>query len=403
MSELLGEKKEKLKELIRQLHAGASPEEAKQRFKEVLDGIGPAEIAGIEQELIAEGMSRQEIHRLCDVHLSLFKESLEKEEVSVPEGHPIHILLAEHRLLLGFAEELRGVAEELGQAGGFDSAHDGLKRLGRTVERFKASTSHYVREENVLFPYLEKHGITEPPAVMWMDHDKIREIEKELYELVEGRETLGFQEFTRRLKERALALAEMLSAHFQKENRVLFPTALKVLSAEEWPEVRRQFDDLGYCPFTPERARAPFEGAQPVTSSPGKPGPIEFDTGSFSRHELEAMLNSLPVDITFVDKDNTVRYFSASKERIFPRTKAIIGRKVQQCHPEKSVHVVNEILEGFRSGRRDSAEFWIRVEGRLIYIRYFAVRDAAGEYLGCVEVTQDITDIQGIKGEKRLL
>lgn len=130
---------------------------------------------------------------------------------------------------------------------------------------------------------------------------------------------------------------------------------------------------------------------------------IAFDTGSFSLEELQTLLNTLPVDITFVDKDDAVRYFSDSPERIFPRTKAVIGRKVQQCHPQKSFHVVNQILEDFRHGRRDAAEFWINLHGCVIYIRYFAVRNKKGEYLGCLEVSQDITNIQKLQGEKRLL
>ncbi|UCG91306.1 MAG: DUF438 domain-containing protein [candidate division WOR-3 bacterium] len=130
---------------------------------------------------------------------------------------------------------------------------------------------------------------------------------------------------------------------------------------------------------------------------------VSFRTGDLSSKEIESLLNTLPVDITFVDREDTVRYFSQTKERIFPRTKAVIGHKVQQCHPEKSVHVVNQILEDFKNGRRDKAEFWINMNKRLIFIRYFPVRDTNGDYLGCLEVTQDITDVKAIEGEKRLL
>ncbi len=130
---------------------------------------------------------------------------------------------------------------------------------------------------------------------------------------------------------------------------------------------------------------------------------IIFETGSFAKEELETLLNTLPVDITFVDKNDTVRYFSQTKDRIFPRTKAVIGRKVQQCHPQKSLHVVNQILEDFKNNKRDVAEFWINLNNRLIYIRYFPVRNKSGDYLGCLEVTQDITDIKKIEGERRLL
>ena len=130
---------------------------------------------------------------------------------------------------------------------------------------------------------------------------------------------------------------------------------------------------------------------------------IVFETGNLSKEELGMILNTLPVDITFVDKDDTVRYFSQSKDRIFPRAKAIIGRKVQQCHPQKSLHKVEQILNDFKQNKRDVAGFWIDLKGKLIYIRYFAVRDRNGKYVGTVEVTQDITDIKNLEGEKRLL
>jgi PAS domain S-box-containing protein len=130
---------------------------------------------------------------------------------------------------------------------------------------------------------------------------------------------------------------------------------------------------------------------------------MQFETGILSREEVDNILNALPVDVTFVDKGDTVRYFNKVGKRIFVRTKAVIGRKVQQCHPQKSVHVVNKILESFKAGKKDVAEFWIQVGNRLIQIRYFAVRDKDGKYLGTMEVTQDITDIKKIEGEKRLL
>ena len=132
-------------------------------------------------------------------------------------------------------------------------------------------------------------------------------------------------------------------------------------------------------------------------------GMLQFETGSLSKEEVEAVLDSLPIDISFIDKEDRVKYFNKAEGRIFVRTKAVIGRKVQLCHPQKSVHVVNKILEAFKTGKKDVAEFWISLNNRLILIRYFAVRDKNGKYLGTVEVTQDITDIKKIQGEKRLL
>ena len=130
---------------------------------------------------------------------------------------------------------------------------------------------------------------------------------------------------------------------------------------------------------------------------------LEFENGALTVEEVEAILETVPVDLTFVDGEDRVRYFNRAGRRIFARTKAVIGRRVQQCHPEESVKVVERILNSFRRGERDVAEFWIRVGGRLIHIRYFAVRDGDGKYLGTLEVTQDITGIKGIEGEKRLL
>jgi len=402
MSEMLGkDRKEVLKGIIRSLHQGADPEAVKARFKEVLEGATPLEIARAEEELIREGLPREEVHRLCEVHLALFREALEGQKTLAPPGHPIHILMEEHRILLGLADELKGLARRIGEAGEMEPAS--LEQLRHIEEHLRDSESHYVREENVLFPYLEKHGVTQPPAIMWMEHDRIREAKKGLYKLVEGREGMEFQDFARQLDEAASSLAELLANHFHKENNILFPVALRVMAEEEWKDVRQQFDELGYCCFTPQAARVPLEEIEAPAPEPEVEGRVTFETGMLSKEELEAILNSLPVDITFVDRDDEVRYFNQSKERIFPRTKAVIGRKVQQCHPQKSVHVVNRILDDFKSGRRDVAEFWIQMGGRFVYIRYFPVRSREGEYLGVLEVTQDITEIKKLEGEKRLL
>ena len=138
-------------------------------------------------------------------------------------------------------------------------------------------------------------------------------------------------------------------------------------------------------------------------TAPALEGVVQFDNGSLSKEEIEAILNALPVDISFVDANDAVKYFNKAEKRIFVRTKAVIGRKVQLCHPQKSVHIVNKILETFKTGKKDVAEFWIAMDNRLIHIRYFAVRDKNGKYLGTMEVTQDLTDIKKIEGQKRLL
>lgn len=403
MSEVFGKnKKEQLKELIKKLHTGADINEIKSKFAEIIQNAGPEEIARIEEELIKEGMPVEEIHKLCDVHIAMFKESLEKEKTIAPTGHPINILMEEHKMLLSYANEIKNTVAILKNKVSYKESKGQIDFLEHIAQHFKDSEKHYLREENVLFPYLEKHGITQPPAIMWSEHNTIRELKKKFYNVLEKKDDLPYTEFVQKIEESGSSISEMLASHFYKENNILFPTSMKVISADEWAQIKKEFDEIGYCCFTPDTGEKGVEVGSEKPSSISE-GMVSLDTGSFTIEELENILNTLPVDITFVNKDNTVVYFSQTKDRIFTRTKAVIGRKVQQCHPQKSLYVVNQILDDFRNKKRDSAEFWINMGGRLIYIRYFAVRNKNGEYLGCLEVTQDITEIQKITGEKRLL
>jgi hypothetical protein len=264
---------------------------------------------------------------------------------------------------------------------------------------------HYKREENVLFPLLEKHGVSEPPAVMWMEHNKLREAKKQFNNLVHDYANMDFKDFRRQVAESARTIITLLGGHLFKENNILFPTALRVVTDEEWKEARKEFDAVGYPRFTPRQLIAAPKVAEPEKPTPEAlvvlEGILNFETGALPQAGIEALLKTLPVDITFVDAEDTVRYFN--KSEIFLRTKAVIGRKVQKCHPQQSVHIVSRILDSFRAGRKDVAEFWINMKGRMIHIRYFAVRNNEGRYLGTMEVTQDVTDIRKLEGEQRLL
>ena len=396
MSKDINDRKKVLKKIIRQLHEGKDPDLLKNEFKDFLEGVTPLEIARVEEELVKEGLPRDDIRRLCDLHLKVFEETLHKP-LNLPEWHPISILLAEHDLLIGYAKELLAIVKALRAGESVD-----YKALHQILEHFRSSESHYLREENILFPLLEKHGITEPPAVMWMEHDRIRSLKKEIYKMSEGESGRSLHQAP------AEELLEMLQSHFYKENNILFPAALRVANEPEWVEARRQFDEIGYCCFTPEKYVTSLkdgssEGTKPLKNAGDGRDRVDLETGELSAEEIKSILNSLPVDISFVDRDDTVRYYNETKDRIFVRTKAVIGRKVQNCHPQKSLDKVNTILADFKSGKRDRAEFWINLKGRLIHIRYFPVRNKNGEYLGCIEVTQDITGIKKIEGEKRLL
>jgi PAS domain S-box-containing protein len=399
------DKKKTLKEIIKQLHAGVPPAQVKEKFKQVLAGTKPEEIAKIEQELVKEGMPREQLQRLCDVHLAVFGEQVQDQELHLASGHPISILMEEHRVLLERADRLKVDVGLIEEACDVVYVGDALTELQGVVKDFVEAEKHYSREENVLFPTMEKHGITEPPAIMWMEHNQIRELKKKLRELVEKWNSMSFEDFKKRLVEVALHVCELLPSHFFKENNILFPSALQVIKDTEWGEVRKEFDEIGYCSFTPKHALVSLHGTeveeQKATLEMGET--LHFETGNLSKEEVEALLDTIPIDVSFIDADDQVRYFNKAEKRIFVRTKAVLGRKVQMCHPQKSLHVVNKIVEAFKTGKKDVAEFWITIENRFVHIRFFAVRSKGGKYLGAVEVVQDVTDIKKLEGQKRLL
>jgi PAS domain S-box-containing protein len=408
MGEVDEHRKRVLREILSQLHSGVSPQEVKERFKQFLEGVSAEEIARIEQELVKEGLPREEIQRLCDVHLAVFKEQLEKQRPVAKQETPINILLEEHKILQQISEKLGQVADKIVKAEDAKRMSSEISQLREIATELLDAEKHYLREENVLFPLLEKHGITEPPAIMWMEHNQLREKKKKLREIMENYSALNFQDFRKQLGEVSKSIIDVLSSHIFKENNILFPTALRVVTEQEWRDAQKDFDEIGYCCFTPQHLITAPETKEEIEKpkaevAPMPEGLLQFETGTLSKEEVEALLDTLPVDITFVDANDTVKYFNKAEKRIFVRTKAVIGRKVQLCHPQKSIHIVNRILEAFRKGEKDVAEFWIQMNNRLIHIRYFAVRDKNGKYLGTMEVTQDLTDIKKIEGEKRLL
>jgi len=387
MSELIGERKEALRGMIARLHAGESPANLKQEFEQLLGTVTPLEISQLETQLIKEGVPREQMEKLCDVHMELFRATTHADHPT-PTWHPIHILMEEHAKMLKIARRLEEISRHP------ERTSEDKQEMDLLVQQLIESESHYLREENVLFPYLEKHGITEPPAIMWMEHDRIRAARKEVVDLVND-------DPEERLTASANDLAELFAGHFEKENSILYPSALEVIAESEWHSIRSQFDEIGYTSFTPDAPPPP--AGEEETEQRDEQGKLMFSAGALSINEIEAIFDNLPVDITFIDNEDTVRYFNQAPGRIFVRSEAIIGRKVQNCHPQKSVHVVNRILDDFKSGKRDEASFWIDLPGKTAYIRYFPVKDKDGSYLGTIEVSQDIKPIRELNGEKRLL
>jgi DUF438 domain-containing protein len=261
---------------------------------------------------------------------------------------------------------------------------------------------HYLRKEHLLFPFLERHGITGPPKVMWGKHDETRALLRGALEAVavtpgsagEARAVIALA-----VKPAAQAIHDMIG----REENILLPMSLDTLDELEWWEIARQSAEIGFCLVDPAEGWRPASVPAPQETGEAQGGRIRLPTGSLTVKELEAMLDALPFDATFVDAEDRVRYFTHGGERVFARSRAVLGRKVQHCHPPSSVDTVERILEGFRSGRQDRAAFWIDMRGRFVHIEYVAMRDAGGAYLGCLEVTQDLTAKRALRGEQRLL
>lgn len=387
-----------LKELIMELHNGKSAEEVKSRFEKLIEGVSASEISEMEQNLIMEGMPIEEVQRLCDVHSAVFKGSIEDIHKSEPKenikGHPLHTFKIENQAVKDLIDNnIRKHIDDFKEYG----VEENINNLMQDFNLLWDIDKHYKRKENLMFPYLENYGITAPPKVMWGVDDEIRKEIKDINSMLSNIEN-NKDEVTDKMN----AVLDKISEMIFKEESILFPMAIDTLSEDEWISIYDESDEIGYCLIEPEGNWIP-ERIKVGKKEDVKEGYVKFDTGILSFKELSIILNTLPIDITFIDKDGIVKYFSQSEERIFARTKAVIGRTVQNCHPPASVHIVNKLLDDFKAGRRDNEDFWIKMGDIYVYIRYFAVRDNNGEYMGTLEVTQNIKPIKEIDGEKRLL
>ena len=383
-----------IQNVISQLHEGKSVEEVKQQFETAFSGVSAAEISEAEQALISNGLPVSEVQRLCDVHAAVFKGSIEEihqaeDQASIP-GHPANVLKLENRSL----EKLLEYRVRLHLSALPDST--ALSALKEDLEELSRINLHYLRKENLLFPYMERYGITAPPKVMWGVDDEIRAQLKEIQQgLSEGNAS--------EVKQKTEALADKIREMIFKEENIMLPMLLETLTQDEWKRIANESAQIGYL-IDEVPVWSPAAGnAAAVRAEAAEPGAMEFPTGVLNQAEICGIFDTLPFDLTFVDADDTVKYFSNGAERIFPRTTTVLGRKVENCHPPASVHIVKKIVEDFKSGAKDHEDFWINMGGRFVYIRYYAVRGVGGKYLGTLEVTQDIGPVQKITGEKRLV
>lgn len=407
MSELINNsqsRKDKLKSLILKLHNGETQESVRNELLLSLSQIPYGEVVEVEQELIAEGLPEEEILDLCDAHSSVLEGRVDLSALKpVPDGHPVDVFRKENEEIRNVTNAIFALISDILHSSS-ESVREQVIKLRGLYNNLYDVDKHYQRKEYLLFPYLEKLEITGPPKVMWGKHDEIRELIKGSIEVLQV-DSLTREELEAAaemvLKPAVRSAQEMIT----KEEEILFPMALDTLNESDWYEISRQSIEIGFCLYDPPVDWRPeWVAEQSINESQKSGSHIQLPSGSFSAEELLAILNTLPVDMTFVDKDDKVKYFSQGAERIFQRNRAILNRDVRHCHPPASAHIVDKIIEDFKSGRENRAPFWINMGGKkMIHIEYFALRNEKGEYLGTLEVSQNVQPYRDLEDEQRIL
>ena len=392
-----------LKELILGLHTGKTADETKEKLVEMMGNAPYSEVVQAEEELIEEGLDREEVLKLCDLHTDALGSSIDKSMAKrIPKGHPLDILSKENEALQKQVDKIKHF--QFAVENGTKSQSDKKVIIGihTLFNELMDIEKHYLKLENLLFPFLEKYQITGPPMVMWGKHDETRAFLKSSIQLLTENNNATNEELSGFFELIFIPTLKAVSDMVYKEKQILFPMAMDTLTEIDWYEILQQSEDIGYCLYYPEIIWKP-ELSNYDLNDVKYNDKVKLSTGSFSPEELEGFLNSLPVDFTFVDKNDKVKYFSEGRNRVFPRSKAIIGRLVQYCHPPSSVHIVDQILSDFKSGSQEQAKFWIQMGDKFVHIAYFAVKDKNGDYLGTVEMSHDVAEYRRLEGERRIL
>lgn len=406
MSELINnsiERKKQLKGLILKLHEGGAQEDVRQELLNSLGKIPYGEVVEVEQELISEGLPEEEVLKLCDAHSAVLQGHVDLSGFKyIPPGHPVDVFVNENKELKKITQQITDVLEKI-EDEPESKLQTHILELRRLFNAMLDVDKHYQRKEYLLFPYLENQGITGPPKVMWGKHDEIRDLIKGSIEILKT-ENISSEEL---LASAEIILNPAVKGVYEmtiKEEEILLPMSKDKLTEADWYEIQKQSLEIGYCLYDPQIDWKPDWAAEESINDAQKVGGnIQLPSGSFSPEELMSLLNTLPIDMTFVDKDDKVKYFSQGAERIFQRNRAILNRDVRNCHPPASAHIVDKIIEDFRTGKANRAPFWINMGGKMIHIEYFAMRSEKGEYLGTLEVSHNVNVYRELEGEQRIL
>lgn len=391
------ERKDRVKHYIKLVSDGRPMEEVRAQFRSEFRDVPAEEIAAAEGQLMEEGMKLQEVQQLCDVHAAIFEGAVQQQDCGESAGHPLFVFSKENEGLRAFIDKELAPAWEYYTA----SPEKGQDALKAALEALYKVDRHYARKENLFFPYLEKAGVTGPPKVMWGVDDEIRELIKRVTMAVSQKDAAD-------AKANYPIMMDKLTGMITKEEEILRPLLRQHVSDDNWKVIAAESAQIGFAFAQDVEGASPSDAkrwAQKESAAPEKrnEAPIQLPSGFFEKEELRQVLNTLPSDITFVGADDTVHFFSEQKDRVFPRTRTIVGRRVEDCHPPKSLKRVEALVQAFKDGTKDAENFWIQRGGKFILIRYFAVRDDEGTYLGVLECTEEISELRSLEGEKTLM
>lgn len=406
MSELINnsaQRKDKLRGALLKLHAGGSVDAIREELIEALTNIPYNEVVEVEQEMInGNFLTEEEILEFCDLHTDILDGKIDVSGAKgIPAGHPIDTFKKENIALKEETEKAYKLIETAKNLTN-DKLPGFVIQMRTIFNALSDIDKHYKRKEFLLFPYLEKHLITGPPTVMWGKHDELRGFLNGSIKELESSIT-AVEQMQSIIENHLHRVLELIDGMIMKEEEILFPMAMDILSQEEWYKIYSETLEFGFCLIDPEDEWKPA-GVVIEKQEYVKAGAIQLSSGAFDIQQLEALFLHLPIDITFVDANDKVAFFSHSPNRVFERNRSIIGRDVRMCHPPGSVNIVEQIINDFKSGKENKAVFWMsNFMGRFIYIEYSAVRDKENNYLGVVEVTQDITQMRKLEGDQRLL
>lgn len=400
MANLGKERQQALLKILHYIQDGGDFTEAKKMFQESFDKVDVSEITAAERELIAQGLDPRKIQYLCNVHADVFKGNI-KENAANPDfatpGHPVNTLKQENVVIKSLVNDyLLPNLKEWEK----DHSEQTLSKIKQALSDLATIGKHYARKETSFFPLMTKYGITAPPQVMWGVDDKIRRLIKEANNVVNEND-VDPAKLRKIIDEVSHEVLEMIF----KEEEIMVPMIDEVASPADWGNVKDEEKQIGYTLINPPMNWKPKEEpkiAGPLSVDHLSSLFINFKEGALNLEQLSAILDLLPFALTFVDENDKVAYFGGGAA-IFPHSKNAIGNSVFSCHTPESKPIVEKIFQDLHSGEKKVVTYWFKPKmlGRMLYLRYYAVHNKDGKYLGCLEVAEDITDIQKLSGQKK--